>query len=85
LPKSAGRPGRKCLCPKDLRSDQNIFGFSQAKPLDMTILYGRMIETQGKRPEANKRNPLVDLTSGNQLCILVVEFWLVFTTFGGLP
>jgi hypothetical protein len=73
------------LMYQGLTLDQKNLDFPQENVLDMTILYGRMIETQGKRPEANKRNPLVDLTSGNQLCILVVEFWLVFTTFGGLP
>jgi hypothetical protein len=48
LPKPAGRPGRKCLCTKDLRSIKKNLDFPQENVLDMTILYGRMIETQGK-------------------------------------
>jgi len=52
--------------PQGLTFDQNFFGFSQGYALDMTILYDRMIETQASDPEANTRNPLTHLTSGNQ-------------------
>ena len=48
----------------------------QENLLDKTILYGRMIETQASDTDANERNRPRHLTSDNQLCILVVEFWL---------
>ena len=49
---------------------------TQGQVLDRTILYGRMIETQASDTDANERNLPRHLTSGNRLCILVVEFWL---------
>ena len=75
------------LMPQGLTFDQNIFGFSQEKGIDKTILYGRMIETQASDTEANERNLLVRLDKRQSVvytgCRVLVWFFTLEVDYEG--